>query len=285
MKTLLKEKWDDKYYNYIDNLTFADTALKLDFLKLLKCKDSKKRELMWGDLCVKIDDLQEVWKLSNPYYIGFGNPDSDILFIGKEKGFDIEKHPELFIKESINNIIQWESILTNPNNILNDFKFNPLFPREYHTQKMRPRHTWGIYAQIIAGLKNKNTKEIFEETKNITGSFFTDCFITEINHIPSKYSKGHKLISERKELLKNDFYKNFSKVVIGAKGYLQIEQLKDLFNITSDFNEVKFGENNQREIKGLVYKDNSQTIIYCDHLSGGAGWTNDALDNLIDTIK
>jgi hypothetical protein len=87
MKTLLKEKWDDKYYNYIVNLRFADTALKSDFLKLLKCKDSKKRELMWGDLCVKINDLQEVWKLSNPYYIGFGNPDSDILFIGKDGSF------------------------------------------------------------------------------------------------------------------------------------------------------------------------------------------------------
>ncbi|MGQ1946065.1 hypothetical protein ACT3CD_03040 [Geofilum sp. OHC36d9] len=194
-------------------------------------------------------------------------------------------HPELFIKESINNIIQWESILNNPTNILTDLKFNPFFPREYHTQKMRPRHTWGIYAQIIAGLKSKNTKDIFEETENITDSFFTDCFITEINHIPSKYSRGHKLISERKELLKNDFYKNFSKIVIGAKGYLQIEQLKDLFNITSDFKEVKFGANNQREIKGFVYKNNSQTIIYCDHLSVGAGWTNDALDKLIDTLK
>ncbi|MGQ1946066.1 hypothetical protein ACT3CD_03045 [Geofilum sp. OHC36d9] len=89
MKTLLKEKWDDKYYDYIDKLRFEDTALKSEFLKLLKCKDSERRELLWGDLCVKVNDLQEVWKLSNPYYIGFGNPDSDILFIEKKKALTL----------------------------------------------------------------------------------------------------------------------------------------------------------------------------------------------------
>ena len=285
MNILLKENWDDKYYDYIDKLEFEDVSLKKDLLNLLKCKDSIQRESLWNGLRVKHKNLQEVWKLSNPYYIGFGNPNSDILFLGKEKGFDIEKHPELFIKESINNIIQWEYIQTNNSKLLTNLGFNPIFPREYHTQKIRPRHTWGIYAQIIAGLNNKITKNVFEETKKIKDSFFNDCFISEINHIPSKYSRGHKLISERKELLKRDFYQNFSKIVIGAKGYLNIEQLKDLFNISTDFNEIKFGENNQREIIGLVYQTEKQTVIYCDHLSGAAGWTNNALDKLINILR
>jgi len=35
----------------------------------------------------------------NPYYIGFGNPNAKILFIGKEKGFDIDKFNTMLFKE------------------------------------------------------------------------------------------------------------------------------------------------------------------------------------------
>lgn len=296
MEELLKEKWDDKYYDYINSLKFGDTKLKKHFLKLLKCKDSKKRECLWGNLRVELKNLKDVWNLSNPYYIGFGNPKSGILFLGKEKGFDIEKHPELFIKESINNIIQWEYIQTNNNNLLANLGFNPLFPREYHKQNISINHTWGTYAHIIAGLKDKIKKDIFEETRDVNNSFFNDCFISEINHIPSKYSQGHtkysqgrKLIDERKVFLKHTFFQKFYIIIVGAKGYLSVEELKDLFNITSDFSpeeeKIEFGKNRRRKIEGLVFQSSKQTIIYCDQLSRAAGWTNDALNKLISTIK
>jgi hypothetical protein len=286
MKKLLKGNWDDEYCKFIDNLEFDDSHLKMDFLSLLKCKDSKKRETLWNKLRVNLLNSKEVWKLSNPFYIGFGNPESKILFLGKEKGFDIEKHPELFVKESINNIVQWEYIIKKDSkDLFDNLGFNPLFPREYHTQNLRSRHTWGIYSQIIAGLKNKDKKKIFEETNKLTNSFFNYCFISELNHIPSKYSKGHKVIPERKDLLKKNFYQNFSKIIIGAKGYLKLEELKELFNISTDFSEIKLGENKQREIKAFVYKDKKKTVIYCDQLSGGAGWTDDAINELIKIIK
>ncbi len=289
MNTLLKGNWDDKYYNFIDNLEFDDSILKKDFLSLLKCKDSKKRETIWTKLKVKLIDIKEVWKLSNPFYIGFGNADSEILFLGKEKGFDINVHPELFLKESINNIIHWDYInkIKTPIDhkiILERLDYNPIFPRIFHKQKISKRHTWGLYSQIIAGKYNFNHDTIFTETEDFNKSFFKYCFISEINHIPSKYSQGNKLIEKRRKLLQQDFYRKFSKVIIGAKGYLKLEEIKELFDIKDNGTEISLGSNKQREIKIHKFNNKKQTIIYCNQLSGAAGWTNDSIYNLIKEI-
>jgi len=290
MKELLKVDWENKYYNYIDNLEFEDKSLKIDFLDLLKKKDSKTRERLWMKLKVRITAIREVWKLSNPYFIGFGNPDSKILFLGKEKGFDISIHPELLLKESINNIIHWDYInkVSKPivhKEILDELDFNPLFPRFYHKRKISKRHTWGLYSQIIAGINTLNYDTIFTETVDFNNSFFKYCFISEINHIPSKYSQGNKLIGVRKNLLQQEFYRKFPIVIIGAKGYLTLEEIKELFDIKVNGTEISLGSNKQHEIKIHKFISENQTIIYCNQLSGAAGWTNNAIDNLINKIS
>lgn len=291
MEELLKLNLETKYVDFIKNQNFQDKELQRSFLKLLELTNCLEREKEWDLIRVKITNINKTSRLANPFYIGFGNPNSDLLFLGKEKGFDISKHPELFIKESINNIGHWNYIskLGEPINhslLLGQLGFNPMFPRIYHKQKLPTRHTWGLYSQVVAGLYNKNSADIFKELDNFNCSFFRDCFISEINFIPSKYSQGQKLIRERKELLQNSFYNNFSKVVVGAMGYLTIEEIKVLFKITENGQVISLGNNRQREIKIWKFRNNyNQTIVYCNQLSGAAGWTNEAIVNLINHLK
>ena len=102
MKTLLSLNWEIKYYEYVNQLKFDDEELKKDFLELLQINEPLKREERWQKLKIRISNLKEASKLANPYYLGFGNPESDVLFIGKEKAFDIDKSPNLFLKERTN---------------------------------------------------------------------------------------------------------------------------------------------------------------------------------------
>jgi hypothetical protein len=287
MKELLEINWEKKYREYIDVLNFKDLNLKSNFLELLNQSDSLLREKQWSNIYVKLINVEEIYKLSNPFYIGAGNPNSNILFLGKEKAFDIVQRPELLIKESVNNILHWNYIQNNPNadDLLNSLGYNPLFPRGYHNQNLRPRHTWGLYSQIIAGLENKDKKELFEETNNLTNSLFNYCFTSELNHIPSKYSQGRKLIGARKELLKNKFFRRFNKIIVGAKGYVELNELTELLGTSAVFKEITLGRNNGRVIKAFLCIDNQRKIIYCDQLSGSAGWTNEAITALIHVMK
>jgi len=93
-----------------------------------------------------------------------------------------------------------------------------------------------------------------------------DCFTTEINHIPSKYSKNLKMIPERKVLLQNEFFRSFSKIIIGAKTYLTPKEISNLFNIPETWEEIKLdeiGKKRKRSIKAYIWKNDSQTIISC----------------------
>lgn len=289
MIELLKIDWEEKYFDFVSRLTFEDKTLQKDFLSLLRCKDSKQRKILWENIRVNITDIREIWKLSNPYYIGFGNPESNILFLGKEKGFDIEKHPNLLIHESINNIVQWNYINTIESNkshvdIFNYLGYNPQFPRLFHIQNISPRHTWSLYSQIVAGIYSLNRKEIFEEKTKYDKSFFNHCFISETNYIPSKYSRGNKLIPERKEFLKQPFFKNFTKIIIGAKGYLSLDEISDIFDISSESKQINLGKNKQRNIEAYILFNEKTKIVYCDQLSGASGWTNEAISNLINEL-
>lgn len=282
---------EQQYIKYIYRQAGISNTLKDNFLNLLECDNSLERQVLWNNIRPSIE-VKILGKFANPFYIGFGNPHSNILFVGKEKGFDMEKHPELFIKESINNTLQWKFLFDNfPNlnninqvEIQNILGYNPIFPKTYHTQKIRERHTWGLYSKIVKGVTGLNHL-LLNEDQNLNSSFFSRCFMTEINHIPSKYSNGLRMTNERQQFFKNNFYRNFTKVVIGAKGYLTNQELMELFEINNDGVEIILGENPQRVISMKKFIDNGRILVYCDQLSGAAGWTNEALDNLIDELN
>ena len=280
---LIKNKYEEKYIAYLKEIDNRKLSEKM--IKLLEEKDLVKRLIKWENFEVKLSEIRDLKSLSNPFYIGFGNPNSDILFLGKEKAFDITNSPNLFFHESINNNKQWEEIIED--NSCNDLVFNPLFPQLYHKVKnnhrIKARDTWGMYCEVVKGIK-RNNPEIRSNTENWEDNFFNHCFTTEVNHIPSKYSSHFKSTLNRGELLREPFFKSFKYVIIGAIGSIEQKEIEKIFGSDLLIETVEIGENKRGKIEIKVLKNESQKIILCNQLSGAAGWTTDAIKNLIAEI-
>lgn len=285
MESLLKNL-EEKYIDYIKrNEKLTNKSLKETFIHFLKEKNLDKRMELWNNFSVNINSIKQIPQLANPYFIGFGNPQADVLFIGKEKAFNIHSSPLSFLHESVNNTLQWKKLIENDTATLSPF--DPKNPRSYHAGKIKAVHTWGKYAQIIAEMKGIKTKPFLKAYEIGDNTFFDHCFLTEINHIPSRYSKGKKASPVRVEFLKNSFYKRFKYVFIGARPYLSHEQIMEIFQVDMDPKKIILGYKGKKKDKPIVahlFKTKTQTIIYCGQLSGAAGWTNEAIENLVTTI-
>jgi len=202
-------------------------------------------------------------KKPNPFYIGFGNPNSDVLFIGKEKGFNIKDKLQEQIdlqlqSESIGNPHEWKSYVSN-NYVPYKEKYysesenylNAYYP---YSGKMREGHTWTKY--------NKLTNEILGLVEEEHNGFLNHVFISEVNHMPSKRSKTKVFTTrERIEFLKNDFFKGFKITILACGSYLSRKSIEDIFN-------VKFVVSESQPRKKLeVYRAENRTLINTRQLS------------------
>lgn len=280
---LIKNNSEEKYVAYLEKMPEMELkGLSKKIIDILQVKNLDERSKKWNDFEVKLNEIKNLHLLSNPYYIGYGNPNSDILFLGKEKAFDITNSPDLFLHESINNNKQWECLIENWNSNL---EFNPLFPQKYFGEnfKIKHTHTWGMYYKLVKGItENPN---ITSELEVLENNFFNHCFTTEVNHIPSKYSSNLKSIDPRKELLQHAFYKSFKYVIIGAIGSINEEQIKEIFSCFEPKEMLLNKKGSKKERKIKVYQNDTQKIILCNQLSGAAGWSNEEIENLITEIK
>ncbi|MBT0812978.1 hypothetical protein KIH41_16950 [Litoribacter ruber] len=162
--------------------------------------------------------------IANPYYIGKGNPNADILLIGKELAIDPVKNPIAFRNESINNPNQWGKIIKGE---LEVDEFDPRWPYNKDLPKSAGA-TWNQYQRL--------NNLLFEENKSESEStFFQKFFLTEINTTPSKYSPGRKNIlgelhQDRMEMFRQEkFFQNFLIVIVAAGGYWHIEDIQSIF--------------------------------------------------------
>lgn len=282
---LIKKDYDKKYISYLQGI--KDKGLSKKMIELVQGKDLSERAVHWNDFEVKLNEIKDLHFLCNPYYIGYGNPNSEILFLGKEKAFNITNSPDLFLHESINNNKQWEYLIENYN--VDDLEFSPLFPQKYFERKIpnykiKKRHTWGMYCELVKAITDKS--EITSSSEILENNFFHHCFTTEVNHIPSKYSLHLRFVDGRKELLQHAFYKSFKYVIIGAIGSINLNQIKSIFDINTESEKIsisKEGDKRKRFIE--VIKNDSQKIILCNQLSGAAGWTSDEISKLIAEVK
>ncbi|NRT10470.1 hypothetical protein [Flavobacterium sp. 14A] len=293
MKKLLESDLEEKYIQYILGNNLISEELKTYFIKLLTVQDLSIRLQLWNDLKIKLADFKQIKQLANPYYIGFGNPDSDILFIGKEKAFNIMQSPELLLHESINNILQWKVITKNESksteNLLhveknnNELIFNPKVPQLYHSGKIKGRTTWGMYREIVSQIKLVQEDIVGKDSDH---NFFNDCFMTELNFKPSNYSEGHGLNNNRRAFLKNPFFKSFRYVIVGANAIIGEEALIEIFDCDATFTKINLEENRMgKKSKSIsILTSNTQKIILCNQLSGAAGWTTEAIKDLVKNI-
>ncbi|PZX09795.1 hypothetical protein LX69_03518 [Breznakibacter xylanolyticus] len=261
-------------------------------IEAFESEELTQRELLLKERfsALEIFDFKQ---FANPFYIGFGNPNSEILVIGKEKAFSSENF-ELLIKESINNYKQWKTIIQNDLFKMNQLDvtskigFSPLLPKSYHTGKTKRNHTWSITASIINQIYPAKELQV-NEIQDITKSFFQQCFLTELNYKPAKYHEGSGLSLERMDFLKSNFFKSFPSVIFSAKSYLKGDDkiIKEIFNAKFDcvIELDKIGRDKTKPLTIEKYTSEYQTIYVCNQLSGASGWTNNSLTKFAEQIS
>lgn len=76
---------EEKYREHItQHRGITDEDLRVSFLKILELRNPLHRVEEWKNLKVKVSSFRQLVYLANPFFIGYGNPESGILFLGKE---------------------------------------------------------------------------------------------------------------------------------------------------------------------------------------------------------
>lgn len=200
----------------------------------------------------------------NGTYIGTGNPNSNILIVGKETATDIENKANgdelyvLFQKESLKdfqeNAIKWNLNIENlvkvdsiPNWISkkdSPLSSNPMFPfKGLHPKfnNLKEGHTWNKYQKLhdlifLNDISVARQKEI---------DFHHNFFLTEMNSAPAKFTKDADKsgIPNRKQFFReSEFFQNFPVIILACSNYISGKEIEEIFNVNFD---KQFGNGKQ----------------------------------------
>lgn len=232
---------------------------------------------------------------SKNLFLGSGNPNARILFIGKEAAINLTKSSEQHNREISKNANDWESNYNNKvqfadvdNWFMKDCvpTYNPLFPYNGQRNTVESKNsegkivrgefgtsrTWYNYQKIIDSIFNNGSKSDFI-------NYHENAFITELSQITGSYSKDvpKKLraesIIERIEVFEQPFFKEFPITIIAVGHYVRDFDIKlqELFD-------TKFHEEHSKKLSdGLnkeyinIHYDNlkspSKILIHTNQLS------------------
>lgn len=178
-------------------------------------------------------------------YIGTGNPNSNILIVGKETAIASDSHEQIE-REMELNFKQWKDIAHR--DAFNQSGINerdwanhtPLYPYKGQLLKIDNGHnfgtsrTWYNYQKLI--------NIVFNTPENNKIDFHEKVFITETNSIPSHKTKDAKTSSlgfRKEKLLSSEFIQSFPVVILAGVGYYEIGE--NINEVESIFG-VKFTE-------------------------------------------
>lgn len=248
---LLNQNLNNSYVQYIQAQNFINPIQNL-ILQLLNSDDYPERNNLWNQIVgilnqtVEFEDgVNDLKAMSNPYYIGYGNPNADLLFVGLEKAIrlgdvvaDEETESKLFFEESVNNIYHFQKLIDffnlNLNHnisdlndiLLNEFNYSILFPSQLALQFRNHVPVWQNYSKYIAS-RELNDIELYNELHNEVNyygkSFCSKCFMTELFHEPSgRHNNNAVLNLERARFLidNSNFFKSFKTIFFTGKANL-----------------------------------------------------------------
>lgn len=145
-------------------------------------------------------------------YVGLGNPNSNILFVGKEAAIDLEINDDFQnIKEKLKTIhgskIKWKS-----NNF--DYSHNPA---ELKTLS----DTWKNYQELYNNI-------FIEKKHNTSATFLKEVFTTEMSNLPSKTTDKAKknpffkseLQQRKANFFTTEFIQSFPVIVLSCSNYI-----------------------------------------------------------------
>lgn len=174
-------------------------------------------------------------------YIGQGNPNSDILIIGREHGFSDEYQCDLEIRR---NHEQWSQIVEGI-----DFSESQYSPRYCFTERRQefrigPKSlgtspTWFVYQKMVNALCPHDMED---GKKAPLLDFFNYSFITEFStasrpnnnkNTAEEIEATRKSITKRTPLLSSEFFRSFPIVILACGRYfdeykINIEQMFDV---------------------------------------------------------
>jgi hypothetical protein len=223
-------------------------------------------------------NFQELIKLANreDLYVGMGNPNSNILIVGKEIALDKDSQNPVIEKTVLKNAEDWMININNPNMSIENCednskieKFNPLCPyKGMKKQQQKPGATWRKYQLLYENLTACKSDEY---------TYNNGAFITEMNQIPSKYSAQQdkqlraESIKKRESLfLASDFIQDFP-IVIVACGHYPKENGVDLCKIFNvDFSGPVHADNDPKQWYNLHFSkkgDKPKVLIHTRQLS------------------
>ncbi|MEZ7505295.1 hypothetical protein [Flavobacterium sp. Arc2] len=207
---------------------------------------------------------------SKDFFLGSGNPNAKILFVGKEAAINLLISSDQHTREIINNANDWENNCNYKvqfSDVDNWFNrdcvpiYNPLYPYQGQINTIESRNkkgdivrgkegtskTWYNYQKIIDTIITSGSKSNYI-------NYHENAFITELNQVTGSYSKDipHKIrkesIDKRKELFQKTFFKEFPITIVAVGHYVRDFDLQELFR-------MKFHEEDSKKISHGLNKE------------------------------
>ncbi|WP_215046542.1 hypothetical protein [Tenacibaculum piscium] len=195
-------------------------------------------------------------------FVGTGNPNSKILFIGKESA--INQNDIIAMNWYNSNSLDWENRIDKNETEIYEYPVNENHPLRNNWGK----NTWSKYQKLSDIIFQTQTKPFYV-------NFLKNVFTTEVNDSPSEktISANKDSITDRKKLFKeSDFIQQFNIVVLACSDYFKNnDNIREIDNT--------FGVNYIGDKKGKYYyskgnwffihknTDESKMVIHTRQLS------------------
>ena len=193
-----------------------------------------KRELL-KDLLEQAKKVELPIEVMKNLFIGMGNPDSKILIVGKEASIDVGIDGNVADAQSkleiVDNISQWERDINKHWSeveyrgwVESKEKYSPLYPYKGQIKKRDSGKNFGTSPTWLNYQKVRDAIWGFS-SGNI--DFHENCFITELNQIPSRYSKKQDeairkecVYKRLKTIFESEFIQSFPVIILACGVYI-----------------------------------------------------------------
>lgn len=299
-------QWKAEYYGKEGVLCFSESFYLGNLL--INCKEGERPFKLY---CKDFNEL--LYNFPNAY-IGHGNPNANILFIGQEPALDYGSRQ--YEREIGTNSEQWKDLVTKGfgqydiNQYVKDFDiskdapdfYSPLHPwplQKYQVRSIEGKNvkgaegtsrTWYQYQKLINYIREISDQRAVDMSRETRLDFHDLSFHTDMSAISSKKhidigERSKESVLNRMNLLKQAYFQNFD-IVIAAVGHFPKEvygdeYFKEVFDVDFRGDESVDGMTwiNVSERKG----ENPMLLIHMPQISSSR-ITNDYLRRIAQIV-
>lgn len=200
-------------------------------------------------------------------YIDTGNPDANILIIGKEASIAPDRLSNQYHGEILDNLNAWKKLENYDQELVRSkdwANYTPLYPYKSQVLKINngqndgTSRTWYNYQKLY--------NLIFKKPDNHDINFHEKMFITEVNSTPNAKTKDASLASipfRKEHFLTSDFIKGFPLILICGVGYFKISyivnEIEEIFKVK--FSERKVADGNKKQLYWIHWNEDKTKLL------------------------